>query len=68
MSTQDQPQLVVQQFSIEALHHIMLKNNHQILGMYDEMSIMYGHLDAYRYSKWLNIVGSIQWWLMVSKF
>ena len=24
-ATQDQPQLVVQQFSMEALHHIMLK-------------------------------------------
>ena len=46
MSTQDQPQLVVQQFSMEALHH-MLKNYHQILGMYDETSVMYGQLDAY---------------------
>ena len=49
-STQDQPQLVVQQFSMEALHHIMLKNSHQILGMYDEMSVMYGQLDAYKHS------------------
>ena len=49
-ATQDQPQLVVQQFSMEALHHIMLKNDHQILGMYDEMSVMYGQLDAYKHS------------------
>ena len=50
LSTQDQPQLVVQQFSMEALHHIMLKNSHQMLGMYDEMSAMYGQLDAYKHS------------------
>lgn len=44
------PQLVVQQFSMEALHHIMMENNCQILGMYDEMSVMYGQLDAYKHS------------------
>ena len=43
------PQLVVQQFSMEALHHTMLNNQSQILGMYDEMSIMYGQLDAYKH-------------------
>ena len=43
------PQLVVQQFSMEALHNIMAKNNSQILGMYDEMSVMYGQLDAYKH-------------------
>ena len=44
------PQLVVQQFSMEALHHIMLNNNSQILAMYDEMSVMYSQLDAYKHS------------------
>ena len=44
------PQLVVQQFSMEALHHIMMSNECQILGMYDEMSVMYGQLDAYKHS------------------
>ena len=44
------PQLVVQQFSMEALHQIMMNNNCQILGMYDEMSVMYGQLDAYKHS------------------
>ena len=44
------PQLVVQQFSMEeALHNVMLANNHQIIGVYDEMS-MYGQLDAYKHS------------------
>ena len=50
MSAQEQPQLVVQQFSMEAIHHIMLKYHNQILGMYDEMSVMYGQLDAYKHS------------------
>ena len=44
------PQLVVQQFSMEALHNVMLRNGSQILGLYDEMSVMYGQLDAYKYS------------------
>ena len=44
------PQLVVQQSSMEALHNIMLRNGSQILGLYDEMSVMYGQLDAYKYS------------------
>ena len=44
------PQLVVQQFSMEALHNVMLTSNHQILGVYKEMSIMYGQLDAYKHS------------------
>ena len=35
---------------MEALHNIMLANNNQILGMYDEMSMMYGQLDAYKHS------------------
>lgn len=44
------PQLVVQQFSMEALHHTMLKNKNQILALYDEMSVMYSQLDAYKHS------------------
>ena len=35
---------------MEALHNVMLANNNQILGVYDEMSIMYGQLDAYKHS------------------
>ncbi len=44
------PLLVVQQFSMESLHLTMINNGCQILGMYDEMSIMYGQLDAYKHS------------------
>ena len=35
---------------MEALHKIMISNNNQVLGVYDEMSIMYGQLDAYKHS------------------
>ena len=35
---------------MEALHHVMMSNNCQILGMYDEMSVTYGQLDAYKHS------------------
>ena len=39
---------------MEALHNVMLANNNQFLGVYDEMSIlsyfMYGQLDAYKHS------------------
>ena len=34
---------------MEALHHIMMRNNCQILGMYDEMSVMYSQFDAYKH-------------------
>lgn len=27
----------------------MMRNNSQVLGMYDEMSVMYGELDAYKH-------------------
>ena len=36
------PQLVVQSLSVEALHNVVLSNNHQILLVYNEISIMYG--------------------------
>ena len=67
------PQLVVQQFSMEALHHIMTQNKSQMLGLYDEMTVMYGQLDAYKHSAWVNS-GSldtprpVQWWIMVPQF
>ena len=44
------PKLVVQHFSMEALHHIMMANNSQILGLYDKMSVVYSQLDAYKHS------------------
>ncbi len=44
--TSEPPQLVVQQFSMEALYHITLQNNDQMLGLYDEMTVMY---DAYKH-------------------
>ena len=49
-SDTDPPQLVVQQFSMEALHQVMMRNGNQVLGLYDEMSVMYGQLDAYKHS------------------
>ncbi len=35
---------------MEALHLTMQNNSNQVLGMYDEMSVMYGQLDAYKHS------------------
>ena len=35
---------------VKGLQHIMIFNNCQILGMYDEMSVMHGKLDAYKHS------------------
>ena len=45
-----EPQLVVHQFSMEALHSVMSHNNGQVLGLYGEMSVMYQQLDAYKHS------------------
>ena len=44
--TPQQPQLVLQQFSMEALHLTMYNNDNQVLGMYDKLCVMYGQLDA----------------------
>lgn len=35
---------------MEALHLTMLNNGNTILGMYDEMSVLYSQLDAYKHS------------------
>ena len=45
------PQLVVQHFFMEALHLAMLNNGNKMLGMFDEMSVMYSQLDAYKHSE-----------------
>ena len=50
MTTASNPQLVVHQFSMEALHSVMSHNNGQVLGLYGEMSVMYQQLDAYKHS------------------
>ena len=64
------PQLVVQQFSMEALHHMMTQNKSQMLGLYDEMTVMYGQLDAYKHSgsTLLDTPRPVQWWIMVPQF
>ena len=35
---------------MEALHSVMSHNNGQVLSLYDEMSVMYQQLDAYKHS------------------
>ena len=44
------PQLCVDNFSFEKLHSVMKRNGSQILGLFDEMSTMYGQLDLYKQS------------------
>ena len=44
------PQLIVDHFSFEELHSMMCRNHSQILGLFDEMSTFYGHLDLYKHS------------------
>lgn len=45
------PQLIIDNFSFEELHHVMKKNGSQILGLlFDEMSTLYGQLDLYKQS------------------
>ena len=44
------PQLIIDNFSFEELHHVMKNNGSQILGLFDEMSTLYGQLDLYKQS------------------
>ena len=44
------PQLIVDHFSFEELHTLMMKNDFKILGMFDELSCFYGLLDLYKHS------------------
>ena len=44
------PQRLVEQFSFEQLHSVMLNNNGNALSLYDEMSTMYEQLDVYKHA------------------
>lgn len=44
------PQLIIDHFSFEELHTVMLRNRCQLLGMFDELSCFYGQLDLYKHS------------------
>ena len=44
------PQLCTKHFSFEELHNVMRRNGSQMLGLFDEMSTLYGQLDLYRHS------------------
>ena len=44
------PQLIIDNFSFEELHHVMKRNGSQILGLFDEMSTLYAQLDLYKQS------------------
>ena len=44
------PQLSIDNFRFEELHNVMSRNGSQILGLFDEMSTMYGQLDLYKQS------------------
>ena len=42
-----QPQIFVEHFSFKELHYTM-KRNYRILGLYDELSLLYEQLDRYK--------------------
>ena len=43
-----QPQILVEHFSFEELRYTMKHNNNRILGLYDELSLLYEQLDHYK--------------------
>ena len=44
-----QPQILfVEHFSFEELHYTMKRNNNRILGLYDELSLLYEQLDRHK--------------------
>lgn len=44
------PQLIMDNFSFEELHHVMKRNGSQVLRLFDEMSTLYAQLDMYKES------------------
>ena len=42
------PQIFVEHFSFEELHYTMKRNNNRIIGLYDELSLLYEQLDRYK--------------------
>ena len=47
-SSEFQPQIFVEHFSFEELHYTMKWNNNRILGLYDELNLLYEQLDHYK--------------------
>ena len=48
-STQETPpQIFVEHFSFEELHYTMKRNNGRVIGLYDELSLLYEQLDRYK--------------------
>ena len=47
-SSEIQPQIFVEHFSFEELHYTMKRNDNRILGLYDELSLLYEQLDRYK--------------------
>ena len=48
-STQENPpQIFVEHFSFEELHYTMKRNNGLVIGLYDELSLLYEQLDRYK--------------------
>ena len=42
------PQIFVEHFSFEELHYTMKRNNNRIVGLYDELSLLYEQLHHYK--------------------
>ena len=42
------PQIFVEHFSFEELHYTMKGNNNRIIGLYNELSLLYEQLDRYK--------------------
>ena len=39
------PQIFVEHFSFEEIHYTMKRNDNRVLGLYDELSLLYEQLD-----------------------
>ena len=43
-----QPQIYIEHFSMEELHYTLKRNNGRVVGLYDEISLLYEQLDKYK--------------------
>ena len=47
-SENPEPQIFIEHFSMEELHYTLKRNNGRIIGLYDDISLLYEQLDKYK--------------------
>ncbi|XP_063438345.1 uncharacterized protein LOC134719271 [Mytilus trossulus] len=67
-SLQVPPQIIIDVFSMEEMHSVLLRNNYQVIGIYEEIKVLHQSLDIYKpggslvdRKQFLNLNGGSAW-------